>query len=39
METIIQEVLEATAHWKTLAKDIGISRNEQELMEKAFRFQ
>ncbi len=39
MEIIIQEVLEATAHWKTLAKDIGISRNEQELMEKAFRFQ
>ena len=38
METIIQEVINATSHWKTIAKEIGISRNEQELMEKAFNF-
>lgn len=36
MENIIQEVLRATLNWKTIAKEIGISRSEQELMEKAF---
>lgn len=36
METIIQEVVNATSHWKTIAKEIGIPRSEQELMEKAF---
>jgi serine/threonine-protein kinase HipA len=38
METIIQEVLEVISNWKTIAKEIGISRNEQELMTKAFHF-
>lgn len=38
METIIQEVINATRHWKAIAKEIGISRSEQELMEKAFNF-
>jgi serine/threonine-protein kinase HipA len=37
METIMQEVVNATSHWKTIAKEIGIPRSEQELMEKAFR--
>ncbi|WP_333696004.1 type II toxin-antitoxin system HipA family toxin [Flavobacterium sp.] len=36
MEVIIQEVLEVTNKWKTMANEIGISRSEQELMEKAF---
>ena len=36
MEVIIQEVLKATSSWKTIAKEIGISRTEQELMAKAF---
>jgi serine/threonine-protein kinase HipA len=36
METIIQEVLKVTSNWRTIAKEIGIPRNEQELMEKAF---
>jgi len=36
MEVIIQEVLEVTTKWKTMANEIGISRSEQELMEKAF---
>lgn len=36
MEVIIQEVLKATNNWKTIAKEIGISRAEQELMAKAF---
>jgi serine/threonine-protein kinase HipA len=36
MEVIIQEVLEVTTKWKTIANEIGISRSEQELMEKAF---
>ncbi|RZJ36591.1 MAG: type II toxin-antitoxin system HipA family toxin [Flavobacterium sp.] len=36
METILQEVLQATSSWKTIAKEIGISRKEQELMENAF---
>jgi len=36
MEVIIQEVLEVTTKWKTMANEIGISRSEQELMGKAF---
>jgi serine/threonine-protein kinase HipA len=36
MEVIIQEVLQVTSNWKTIAKEIGISRSEQELMNKAF---
>ena len=36
METIIQEVVEVTTNWKTIANEIGIPRSEQELMEKAF---
>jgi serine/threonine-protein kinase HipA len=36
METIIQVVVNATSHWKTIAKEIGIHRREQELMDSAF---
>ncbi|MVO08017.1 type II toxin-antitoxin system HipA family toxin [Flavobacterium sp. TP390] len=36
MEEIIQQVLGVTTKWKTMANEIGISRSEQELMEKAF---
>jgi serine/threonine-protein kinase HipA len=36
MEAIVQEVLQVTSNWKTIAKEIGISRSEQELMNKAF---
>ena len=38
MEATIQEVLQVTSNWKTVAKEIGISRGEQELMVKAFNF-
>lgn len=36
MNSIINEVLKSVSHWKTIAKEIGIPRSEQELMEKAF---
>lgn len=36
MEAIIQEILKVTTNWKTVAKEIGISRAELEMMEKAF---
>ncbi|WP_338378047.1 HipA domain-containing protein [uncultured Flavobacterium sp.] len=36
MEEIIQQVLGVTIKWKTMANEIGISRSEQEVMEKAF---
>jgi serine/threonine-protein kinase HipA len=36
MNTIIQEVNQATSHWKTIAKELGIPRGEIELMTKAF---
>lgn len=36
METIIQEVLQATSQWKSVANKIGIQRSEQEVLEKAF---
>ena len=39
METIIKEVLAVTTNWKTIAKEIGISRSEQELMSKAFKLE
>lgn len=37
MEKIIQEVLKVTRNWKIVAKEIGISRGEQDLMTKAFK--
>ena len=37
MKTIIKKVLEVTTNWKTIAKKIGISRSEQDLMTKAFK--
>ena len=36
MENIIQEVTQVITKWKTIAADIGISRAEIEVMEKAF---
>lgn len=36
MNAIINEVLESVSQWKKIAKEIGIPRSEQELMEKAF---
>lgn len=36
MNIIINEVLQAVSEWKTVANKIGISRGEQELMERAF---
>jgi len=38
MEVIIQEVIQITSNWKTIANEIGIPRGEQELMENAFNF-
>lgn len=37
MTSIQTEVLEAVSQWQTLAHEIGISRQEQQLMESAFR--
>ena len=37
MEIIIKDVFKAITHWKKIAKEIGISRAEQELMAPAFR--
>ena len=39
MESIIKEVLAVTTNWKIIAKEIGISRSEQELMTKAFKLE
>jgi serine/threonine-protein kinase HipA len=36
MENIIQEVTQVTSNWKKIATEIGISRAELEMMEKAF---
>ena len=36
MENIIQEVIQVTTNWKTLATEIGIARGELKMMEKAF---
>lgn len=38
MQKILDEVLSVVSNWKTIAKNIGISRAEQELMEVAFRY-
>ncbi|HTC00225.1 MAG TPA: HipA domain-containing protein [Ferruginibacter sp.] len=38
MNIIINEVLSVIKNWSTIATQIGISRAEQELMAKAFRF-
>ena len=37
METIIGEVITSVSNWKILAKRIGISRSEVEMMEAAFK--
>lgn len=37
MEAIIHEVLQSVSQWKKIAKETGIPRSEQELMEKAFK--
>lgn len=39
MEGIIQEVLTAVKEWESIAKEIGISRGEQELLRSAFRIE
>lgn len=36
MNLILDEVLEAVSHWKLVAKQIGISNQEINLMSKAF---
>ena len=36
MEEIIEQVTSVVSDWRTIAKEIGITRSEQELMEKAF---
>lgn len=36
MEAIIHEVMKSVSQWKEIAKEIGITRGEQVLMEKAF---
>ena len=38
MDDIITEVQKAVSCWKKIAKDIGISRNDQELMASAFKY-
>lgn len=37
MDRILDEVKAAIANWKKIAKEIGISRSEQQLMEAAFK--
>ena len=37
MNTIIKEVVDSVNNWPIIAKKIGISRNDQELMQAAFR--
>jgi predicted transcriptional regulator len=37
MDKIIQEVKQATSYWKTIARQLGISRDEIEWMSKAFK--
>lgn len=37
MKRVIDEVLQSVSGWKAVAKEIGISRTEQELMRVAFR--
>ena len=38
MDTILKKVKTAVNGWKKIAKEIGISKAEQELMGAAFRF-
>mgnify|MGYP001798100005 CR=1 FL=1 len=38
MTSILNEVKSAVSQWKNIAQDIGISRQEQQLMEGAFRY-
>jgi len=38
MHAILNEVKSAVSQWKTIAQDVGISRQEQQLMEGAFRY-
>jgi serine/threonine-protein kinase HipA len=38
METMLHEVKRAVSQWKNMAQEIGISRQEQQLMEGAFRY-
>lgn len=38
MDGILDDVKSAVSRWKTIARDIGISRREQALMEGAFRY-
>jgi serine/threonine-protein kinase HipA len=38
MEEIIDEVKSAVSNWKNIAREIGISRTEQEMMTSAFHF-
>lgn len=38
MQKILEEVIWTVSTWKTIAKSIGISKAEQELMEAAFRY-
>jgi serine/threonine-protein kinase HipA len=38
MDVIINEVRDSVSQWKTIAQEIGISRQEQLLMEAAFRY-
>jgi len=38
MDSIIEEVKSAVSRWKLVANKIGISRSEQQLMDKAFNF-
>jgi serine/threonine-protein kinase HipA len=38
MNEIVDEIRENVSKWRILAKEIGISRADQELMEKAFIF-
>ena len=38
MDTILDEVKSVVSQWKTMAQEIGISRQEQQLMEGAFRY-
>lgn len=36
MDAIIEEVVTAVSHWKTIPKKLGIPRSERELMAAAF---
>ncbi len=38
IDVILTEVKSAVSQWKNIAQDIGVSRQEQQLMESAFRY-